>query len=118
MKQPQIQLTDSAAEKIFSLIQGEGDLSLKLRISIAGGGCSGFQYHFAFENQAMDDDISVSKPADNDHEVTLLVDPISFQYLSGATVDYRVDGNGQQFVIKNPHAETTCGCGSSFSLKE
>ena len=84
--------------------------SLKLRVFVSGGGCSGFQYGFTFDENIQDGDTRVEK-----NGVTLLVDPMSFQYLSGAEIDYKEDLEGSQFVIKNPNATTTCGCGSSFS---
>jgi len=105
-----IEFTDNAADKVKSLIEEEGNPNLKLRVFITGGGCSGFQYEFAFEEQVSSDDTQIEKKG-----VVLLIDPMSFQYLLGATVDYRSDANGEQFVIKNPNAKTTCGCGSSFS---
>ena len=103
--------TDSAARKVDSLIQDEGNPNLKLRVFIAGGGCSGFQYGFSFDEERAEDDIAV----DNDG-MTLLIDPLSFQYLMGAEVDYSESLQGAQFVIRNPNASTTCGCGSSFSI--
>lgn len=114
-----IQVTDAAASKVRELIDEEGNPHLKLRIFINGGGCSGFQYNFAFEEEVKEDDLVVSKAvptADGGYlgEIHLLVDPMSFLYLSGATIDYKNDINGERFVINNPHAKTTCGCGSSF----
>ncbi len=103
-------LTDSAAEKIKQLIAEENNPGLMLRVFVSGGGCSGFQYGFTFEERANEDDTRVEK-----NGVTLLIDPLSYQYLTGAEIDYREDLNGAQFVIKNPNAKTTCGCGSSFS---
>jgi iron-sulfur cluster insertion protein len=105
-----LKLTDSAAEKIKQLIAEENNPDLMLRVFVSGGGCSGFQYGFTFEERANEDDTRVEK-----NGVTLLIDPLSFQYLTGAEIDYREDLNGAQFVIKNPNARTTCGCGSSFS---
>lgn len=102
--------TDSAAAKVKSLIEEEGNPSLMLRVFVSGGGCSGFQYGFTFDESLNDGDTSVEKSG-----VTLLVDPMSFQYLVGAEIDYKEDLNGAQFVIRNPNATTTCGCGSSFS---
>jgi len=102
--------TDSAAAKVKSLIEEEGNPSLMLRVFVSGGGCSGFQYGFTFDESLNDGDTSVEKSG-----VTLLVDPMSFQYLAGAEIDYKEDLNGAQFVIRNPNATTTCGCGSSFS---
>ena len=108
---PGIVFTDAAARKVQELVLGEGNPALKLRVYISGGGCSGFQYGFSFDEEQADDDIAV----DNDG-VTLLVDPMSFQYLMGAEVDYTESLAGAQFVIRNPNANTTCGCGSSFSI--
>ncbi len=102
--------TDAAATKVRELIEEEKNPSLMLRVFVSGGGCSGFQYGFTFEENAAEDDTRVEKDG-----VTLLIDPLSFQYLSGAEIDYKEDLNGAQFVIKNPNAKTTCGCGSSFS---
>lgn len=120
--------TEAAARKVFSLIAEENNPTLCLRVFITGGGCSGFQYGFTFDDTINDDDIvirkeiSASEKEDADGgegsgsvTVKLLVDTMSFQYLKGATIDYREDINGAQFVIKNPNAKTTCGCGSSFS---
>jgi iron-sulfur cluster insertion protein len=104
-------LTDAAARKVQELILEERNPELKLRVYISGGGCSGFQYGFSFDEEQTEDDISV----DNDG-VTLLIDPLSFQYLMGAEVDYSESLQGAQFVIRNPNAATTCGCGSSFSV--
>lgn len=102
--------TDAAATKVRELIEEEKNPGLMLRVFVSGGGCSGFQYGFTFEESAAEDDTRVEKDG-----VTLLIDPLSFQYLSGAEIDYKEDLNGAQFVIKNPNAKTTCGCGSSFS---
>jgi iron-sulfur cluster insertion protein len=102
--------TDAAASKVKDLIEEEKNDSLKLRVFVSGGGCSGFQYGFTFDENIQDGDTQVEK-----NGVTLLVDPMSFQYLTGAEIDYKEDLEGSQFVIKNPNAATTCGCGSSFS---
>ncbi len=102
--------TDGAAEKVKQLIQEEGNPDLKLRVFVSGGGCSGFQYGFTFEERAEEDDLAVDKAG-----VTLLIDPMSYQYLVGAEIDYQENVEGAQFVIKNPNATSTCGCGSSFS---
>lgn len=102
--------TDSAAAKVADLIAEEGNPDLKLRVFVQGGGCSGFQYGFTFDDAVNEDDTQFEK-----NGVTLLVDSMSFQYLVGAEIDYKEDINGSQFVIKNPNATTTCGCGSSFS---
>ncbi|HMM78129.1 MAG TPA: iron-sulfur cluster insertion protein ErpA [Gammaproteobacteria bacterium] len=102
--------TDAAALKVKSLIDEEGDQSLKLRVFISGGGCSGFQYGFTFESNEGDGDTIIENQG-----VKLLVDPMSIQYLMGAEIDYSEGLEGAQFVIRNPNATTTCGCGSSFS---
>ena len=103
--------TDSAAEKVAQLIEEEGNPDLKLRVFVQGGGCSGFQYGFTFDEIVNDDDTQMSK-----NGVTLLIDAMSLQYLAGAEIDYKDDLEGAQFVIKNPTATSTCGCGSSFSV--
>lgn len=105
-----LNFTDSAANKVKALIEEEGNSNLKLRIFVTGGGCSGFQYGFTFDEVINDGDTSVEK-----NGVTLLIDPMSYQYLAGAEIDYKEDLSGAQFVIRNPNASTTCGCGSSFS---
>jgi iron-sulfur cluster insertion protein len=102
--------TDNAAGKVRELIAEEGNPDLKLRVFVTGGGCSGFQYGFTFDEMQNDDDTIVRKDG-----VTLLVDPMSYQYLVGAEIDYSEGLEGAQFVIKNPNATSTCGCGSSFS---
>jgi len=103
--------TDAAAAKVKQLIEEEGNDALMLRVFISGGGCSGFQYGFTFDENINEGDTKV----ENDG-VTLLVDPLSFQYLTGAEIDYTEGLEGAQFVIRNPNANTTCGCGSSFSM--
>ena len=103
--------TDSAASKVKSLIEDEGNDKLKLRVFVSGGGCSGFQYGFTFDEDTQDGDTAVENGG-----VTLLIDPMSFQYLVGAEIDYKEDLEGAQFVIRNPNATTTCGCGSSFGV--
>jgi iron-sulfur cluster insertion protein len=103
--------TDSAASKVKELIVEEGNADLKLRVFVTGGGCSGFQYGFTFDEVTNEDDTVMEK-----NGVTLLIDPMSFQYLSGAEIDYQEGLEGAQFVIKNPNATSTCGCGSSFSV--
>ncbi len=103
--------TDSAATKVRQLIEEEGNPDLKLRVFVTGGGCSGFQYGFTFDEVRNEDDTSLEKSG-----VTLLIDPMSYQYLVGAEIDYQEGLEGAQFVIKNPNATTTCGCGSSFSV--
>lgn len=106
-----LQFTDSAANKVRELIQEEGNPELKLRVFVTGGGCSGFQYGFTFDEVANEDDAVMEK-----NGVTLLIDPMSYQYLVGAEIDYTEGLEGSQFVIKNPNATSTCGCGSSFSV--
>jgi iron-sulfur cluster insertion protein len=103
--------TDAAASKVKSLIEEEANPELKLRVFVTGGGCSGFQYGFTFDEEAADDDTAINKDG-----VVLLVDSMSYQYLVGSTVDYSEGLQGSQFVIKNPNAASTCGCGSSFSI--
>jgi len=103
--------TDNAANKVKELIEEEGSPDLKLRVFVSGGGCSGFQYGFTFEEEVNEDDTQVDKDG-----VTLLIDPMSLQYLMNAEIDYQDSLQGSQFVIRNPNAETTCGCGSSFSV--
>ena len=103
--------TDSAAAKVKDLVDEEGNPDLKLRVFVQGGGCSGFQYGFTFDEVVNEDDTSMTK-----NGVTLLIDSMSLQYLMGAEIDYKEDLQGAQFVIKNPNATTTCGCGSSFSV--
>lgn len=105
-----ILFTDAAAEKVGTLIREEGNPALMLRVYVQGGGCSGLQYGFEFDEAVQDGDTLVEKLG-----VKLLVDPMSFQYLTGAEIDYREGLEGAQFVIRNPNATTTCGCGSSFA---
>src|SRR4051794_23361956 len=102
---------DAAADKVKQLIEEEGNADLKLRVFVQGGGCSGFQYGFTFDEAVNEDDTVMNKSG-----VQLLIDSMSYQYLVGAEIDYKDDINGAQFVIKNPNATTTCGCGSSFSV--
>ena len=108
---PVIGFTDCAARKALQLITEEENPELKLRVYISGGGCSGFQYGFTFDENRAADDFAIDREG-----VTLLVDPLSMQYLAGAEVDYAENLQGAQFVIRNPNAATTCGCGSSFSV--
>lgn len=103
--------TKNAASKVGEMLIEEGDASLKLRVYVTGGGCSGFQYSFAFDDQVAEDDLALEKEG-----VTLLVDAMSYQYLVGATIDYQEGLEGSRFVITNPNATATCGCGSSFSV--
>src|SRR4029450_4642305 len=106
---PSLVFTDAAARKVGDLIRGEGNPKLMLRVFVQGGGCSGLQYGFEFDEQEQDGDTCVENQG-----VKLLVDPMSVQYLTGAEIDYREGLDGAQFVIRNPNATTTCGCGSSF----
>ncbi len=107
---PPLIFTDAAARKVKQLIEEEKNDALKLRVFVSGGGCSGFQYGFTFDEKIQDGDTQVENVG-----VTLLIDPMSFQYLVGAEIDYTEGLEGAQFVIRNPNATTTCGCGSSFS---
>ena len=108
---PTLVFTDAAAAKVGELIREESNPNLKLRVFVQGGGCSGFQYGFTFDENMEEGDIKVENQG-----VTLLIDPMSIQYLAGAEIDYRENIEGAQFVIRNPTAQTTCGCGSSFSV--
>ncbi len=108
---PKLVFTDAAASKVKALVEEEGNPNLKLRVYITGGGCSGFQYGFTFDEEIAEGDARVDNQG-----VTLVVDPLSYQYLSGAVIDFVEDLGGAQFVIRNPNASTTCGCGSSFSV--
>jgi iron-sulfur cluster insertion protein len=125
-----INFTDSAARKVGELIEEEGNPNLMLRVYVTGGGCSGFQYGFTFDETQNPDDTVIEKviskhiqgeikaqlsAAGDSMKVCLLIDAMSFQYLAGAEIDYKSDLSGEQFIIRNPHAKTTCGCGSSFS---
>ncbi len=103
--------TDAAAEKVSELISEEDNPDLKLRVFISGGGCSGFQYGFTFDESVEEGDSQVENRG-----VTLLIDPMSVQYLMGAEIDYKEDLQGAQFIIRNPNAQTTCGCGQSFTV--
>ena len=105
-----LNFTDAAATKVKELIDEENNPNLKLRVFVTGGGCSGFQYGFTFDETVKEDDTEVEKGG-----VTLLIDSMSFQYMVGAEIDYTEGLQGAQFVIRNPNATTTCGCGSSFS---
>jgi iron-sulfur cluster insertion protein len=106
-----LEFTYGAAQKVKTLVNEEGNERLKLRVFVTGGGCSGFQYGFTFDEDVAEDDTIVEREG-----VSLVVDPMSFQYLAGAEVDYQEGLEGSRFVIKNPNAATTCGCGSSFSI--
>jgi iron-sulfur cluster assembly accessory protein len=103
--------SENAVGKVRSLIEEEGNGSLSLRVFVTGGGCSGFQYGFTFDDEMAEDDTVVERDG-----VRLVVDPMSFQYLAGSEVDYQEGLEGSRFVINNPNAATTCGCGSSFSV--
>lgn len=104
-------LTESCVDKVADLLAEENNPDLKLRCFVQGGGCSGFQYGFTFDEMVNEDDFEVVK-----NNVKLLVDSMSYQYLVGSTIDYKEDIHGSQFVIQNPNAQSTCGCGSSFSV--
>ena len=106
-----IRISDAVVAKVAELLQEEGDPALRLRIHVTGGGCSGFQYGFAFDSAAQDDDVHVVRGP-----VTVVVDAMSLQYLMGAEIDFEDRLEGARFVIRNPNAATTCGCGSSFSI--
>ncbi len=106
-----LDFSEAAANKVKALIEEEGNDNLMLRVFVSGGGCSGFQYGFTFDESVGDGDTTVEK-----NGVKLLIDPMSFQYLMGAEIDYTEGLEGAQFVIRNPNAATTCGCGSSFSV--
>ncbi len=108
---PPLVFTDAAANKVSELIEEEDNPELKLRVFISGGGCSGFQYGFTFDEKIEEGDSQVTNQG-----VTLVVDPMSVQYLIGAEIDYKEDLQGAQFIIRNPNASTTCGCGSSFTV--
>lgn len=106
-----LQFTDAAAKKVKALVEDENNPELKLRVYITGGGCSGFQYGFTFDEKVNDGDLTIEKQG-----VTLVVDPMSLQYLIGGSVDYTEGLEGSRFIVSNPNAKTTCGCGSSFSI--
>jgi len=106
-----IQFSQGAATKVKTLVEEEGNPRLKLRVFVTGGGCSGFQYGFTFDEDVADDDTLIEREG-----VSLVVDPMSYQYLAGAEVDYQEGLEGSRFVITNPNATTTCGCGQSFSI--
>jgi iron-sulfur cluster insertion protein len=122
-----IMMTENAVNKVWELIQEEANFQLKLRVFITGGGCSGFQYGFTFDEVVNPDDTVVTRALQNEKDkdsadqgersgtVQLLIDPMSLAYLVGAEIDYKSDLSGEQFIIRNPNAKTTCGCGSSFS---
>lgn len=106
-----LQFTEAAAKKVKALIVDEGNAELKLRVYITGGGCSGFQYGFTFDDKVNEGDFTIEKSG-----VALVVDPMSLQYLVGGSVDYTEGLEGSRFIVNNPNAKTTCGCGSSFSI--
>ena len=106
-----IDFSDAAASKVRELVEEEENPNLKLRVYVTGGGCSGFQYGFTFDEKVNEGDMTIDK-----NEVTLVVDPMSLQYLVGGTVDYTDGLEGSRFLVNNPNATTTCGCGSSFSI--
>jgi iron-sulfur cluster insertion protein len=106
-----IRITESVVSKVAEMLAEEGDPALQLRIFVTGGGCSGFQYGFAFDDEKKDDDIRVARGP-----ITVVVDAMSFQYLAGAEIDYEDKLEGARFVIRNPNAASTCGCGSSFAV--
>ena len=106
-----VNLSDAAANKVRTLIREEENSNMKLRVFVSGGGCSGFEYGFTFDEDIEDDDTRIDKEG-----VTLLIDALSYQYLAGSVVDYKEDLQGSRFTVENPNAITTCGCGNSFSL--
>ena len=106
-----IQISPSAVAKVRSLLEEEGNLQLKLRVYVTGGGCSGFQYGFSFDEESEDDDTKIEKDG-----ITVVVDPMSYPYLVGSKVDYQEGLQGSKFTVENPNASSTCGCGSSFSI--
>ncbi|MES2218017.1 MAG: iron-sulfur cluster insertion protein ErpA [Pseudomonadota bacterium] len=117
MSEPLI-VTHQAAAKVWELIEEEGNFDLKLRVYVTGGGCSGLQYGFTFDEVVNADDTSVIKGLDDSkHSIQVLVDAMSFQYLVGAEIDYLEDLDGARFIIRNPNATTKCGCGSSFAVE-
>lgn len=111
MDQINVTVTESAMNKITELLMEEGNPNLKLRTFVQGGGCSGFQYGFTFDEEQNEDDFIIEK-----NGMTLLIDSMSIQYMLGAVIDYKEELMGSSFTIKNPNAQTTCGCGSSFSI--
>lgn len=106
-----IDITESAVKRLSTLLKDEEDKNTKLRIYITGGGCSGFQYGFTFDSNKSDDDLIIEKKG-----VSIVVDPMSMQYLIGSVLDFTEGLEGSRFVVKNPNAKTTCGCGSSFGI--
>ena len=112
-----ISFSQAAADKVSELIQDENNPNLCLRIYVTGGGCSGFQYGFSFDDQIADDDTIIEQQSSQNTMVKLLIDSMSIQYLNGAEVDFST-GVQEEFIIRNPNAKTTCGCGSSFSIDD
>lgn len=110
-----INITNSVVEKIYEILKEENNDNLKLRIFVQGGGCSGFQYGFTFDEDKNEDDFEIIKEFNNT-KIVFLIDSMSLQYLVNAEIDYKNDLTGSQFIIKNPNATTSCGCGSSFSV--
>jgi iron-sulfur cluster insertion protein len=110
-----VNFTKEAAKRVFDLITEAGEDNLSLRVSILGGGCSGFQYSFMFEENIQEDDF-IKTHVVNAKDIKLVIDPISLQYLNGSTIDFKSNLQGEMFVVDNPQATTTCGCGSSFSI--
>lgn len=106
-----LNVTDAAARKVKGLIDEEGNANLKLRVFVTGGGCSGFEYGFTFDEDQDEEDTTIEKSG-----IRLLIDPMSYQYLAGAEIDFKEDLQGSRFVVTNPNAATTCGCGNSFSI--
>ncbi len=106
-----IQITANAVDRVRALVEEEGNNALKFRVYVTGGGCSGFQYGFSFDEESADDDTLIQKDG-----ITVIVDPMSYPYLVGAQVDYEEGLQGAKFTVKNPNATSTCGCGSSFSI--
>lgn len=115
---PAIDITDQAAAKVYELLQEEDNKALSLRIYVTGGGCSGMKYGFTFDDKIDPNDTLVEKSISSEGHIRVLIDPISFQYLSGAKIDFEETVSDAQFIIKNPNAKTTCGCGSSFTVEE
>lgn len=113
-----IVITDQAAAKVWEIIREEANPELKLRIYIEGGGCSGLKYNFTLDEQKEDDDFQIDKTTASGDTIQVLINAVSYPYLAGAQIDYKNDLEGERFVISNPQAKTTCGCGSSFTLAE
>ena len=115
---PSLTVSASAVQKVYELMKDEDNFNLKLRVYIEGGGCSGFQYGFTFDEENKQGDTVITKDVadEADARVEVLIDPMSYQYLVGAEIDYKNDLEGERFIIRNPNAKTTCGCGSSFAV--